>query len=188
MAAMKFSLLMLVFSMAVVVLVGAKSSPAPVDCTSVVLSMSDCLSYVTNGSTVDKPEGNCCNGLKTVLKTSSECLCEGFKSSSQFGVVLNVSKALGLPKACKVNVDPSTTTCGLSVAPTGAPSPAGGVVAPAGAPSGFSIANTPAMSPEGNVVSPSMSPTNTGAATATGVSMQMQLIVVGLAAVFFSSF
>ncbi|CAL5416018.1 unnamed protein product [Camellia sinensis] len=47
------------------------AAPAPaVDCTTLVLKMTDCLSYVTNGSTVKKPEGTCCSVLKTVLTTN----------------------------------------------------------------------------------------------------------------------
>ncbi|XP_072056361.1 microtubule-destabilizing protein 60-like [Arachis hypogaea] len=75
--------------------------------------MADCLSFVTNGSTTTKPEGNCCSGLKSVLKTAPQCLCEAFKSSAQFGVVLNVTKALALPAACKVSA-PSASNCGYT--------------------------------------------------------------------------
>ncbi|RZB95727.1 Non-specific lipid-transfer protein-like protein isoform B [Glycine soja] len=96
-------------------------APAPsVDCTNLVLTMADCLSFVTNGSTVTKPEGTCCSGLKSVLKTAPACLCEAFKSSAQFGVVLNVTKATSLPAACKVSA-PSATNCGLSETPAAAP-------------------------------------------------------------------
>uniref|UniRef100_A0A6P4AG19 non-specific lipid-transfer protein-like protein At2g13820 isoform X1 n=1 Tax=Ziziphus jujuba TaxID=326968 RepID=A0A6P4AG19_ZIZJJ len=86
------------------------SAPAPaVDCSSLILSMADCLSFVSNGSTVTKPEGTCCAGLKTVLKADAACLCEAFKSSAQLGVVLNVTKASTLPAACKVSA-PSVLT------------------------------------------------------------------------------
>ncbi|KAK4803975.1 hypothetical protein SAY86_003792 [Trapa natans] len=96
-------------------------APAPaVDCSSLVLTMADCLSFVSNGSTVDKPEGTCCSGLKTVLKTDAECLCEAFRSSAQLGVVLNVTKALALPSACKVS-SASTSNCDLSIAPASSP-------------------------------------------------------------------
>ncbi|RVW25868.1 Non-specific lipid-transfer protein-like protein [Vitis vinifera] len=62
-----------------------QTSPSPaVDCSSLVLNMADCLSYVSNGSTASKPEGTCCTGLKTVLKADAECLCEAFKSSAHF--------------------------------------------------------------------------------------------------------
>ncbi|KAL4359941.1 hypothetical protein AHAS_Ahas08G0127700 [Arachis hypogaea] len=97
------------------------AAPAPaVDCSYLVLTMADCLSFVTNGSTTTKPEGNCCSGLKSVLKTAPQCLCEAFKSSAQFGVVLNVTKALALPAACKVSA-PSASNCGLSETPAAAP-------------------------------------------------------------------
>ncbi|KAL5102400.1 hypothetical protein RYX36_006727 [Vicia faba] len=100
-------------------------APTPsLDCTNLVLTMADCLSFVTNGSTRTKPEGNCCSGLKSVLKTAPSCLCEAFKSSAQFGVVLNVTKATSLPAACKISA-PSATKCGsggLSPQPS-APSP-----------------------------------------------------------------
>ncbi|KAJ1419899.1 Bifunctional inhibitor/plant lipid transfer protein/seed storage helical domain [Sesbania bispinosa] len=115
--------------------------------------MADCLSFVTNGSTITKPEGTCCSGLKSVLKTAPSCLCEAFKSSSQFGVVLNVTKALSLPGACKVSA-PSVTNCGLSETPAAAPaesmSPTSGAV---GAPgmngpvSEVSPTSTPAVAP-----------------------------------------
>lgn len=86
-------------------------APAPaVDCSSLILNMADCLSFVSNGSVVTTPEGTCCNGLKTVLKADANCLCEAFKSSAQLGVVLNVTKALSLPSACKVSAS-SAANC-----------------------------------------------------------------------------
>ncbi|KAI4367471.1 hypothetical protein MLD38_023206 [Melastoma candidum] len=95
-----------------------RDAPAPaVDCSSLILTMADCLSFVSNGSTVDKPEGTCCSGLKTVLKTDAECLCEAFRSSTQLGVVLNVTKTVSLPAACKV----SAAKCSLSITPAAAP-------------------------------------------------------------------
>ncbi|KAJ8770619.1 hypothetical protein K2173_021266 [Erythroxylum novogranatense] len=82
------------------------------ECTNLVLSMADCLTYVMNGSTTTKPEKTCCSGLKTVLDTDAECLCEAFKNSAQFGVALNVSKALTLPAACKLHAPPASK-CGF---------------------------------------------------------------------------
>ncbi|OWM87749.1 non-specific lipid-transfer protein-like protein At5g64080 [Punica granatum] len=116
---------------------GASSphAPAPaVDCSSLVLTMADCLSFVSNGSTVDKPEGTCCSGLKTVLKTNAECLCEAFRSSAQLGVILNVTKALALPSACKVPAA-SAKRCDLSIAPASSP-----VLAPESSPAADSSA------------------------------------------------
>ncbi|XVE66522.1 hypothetical protein DITRI_Ditri08aG0086000 [Diplodiscus trichospermus] len=141
MAASKFSLALI---LAVVWAVDAghhhAAAPSPssssADCSSLILNMADCLSFVSSGSTVSKPEGNCCSGLKTVLKADPECLCEGFKSSASFGVTLNVTKALTLPAVCKVSA-PSATSC-ASVQPSataGAPTTlSGGANEPAPAP------------------------------------------------------
>ncbi|KAL4556013.1 hypothetical protein LXL04_038648 [Taraxacum kok-saghyz] len=96
-------------------------APAPAaDCSTVILNMADCLSYVTAGSTVKKPEGTCCPGLKSVLKTNAQCLCEAFKNSAQLGVSLNVTKALALPAACNIKA-PSVSNCGMSLGTATAP-------------------------------------------------------------------
>ncbi|ESQ31489.1 hypothetical protein EUTSA_v10004996mg [Eutrema salsugineum] len=95
------------------------AAPAPaVDCSTLILNMADCLSFVSSGGTDAKPTGSCCSGLKTVLKTDAECLCEAFKSSASLGVTLNITKASTLPAACKLHA-PSITNCG-SLAPGGA--------------------------------------------------------------------
>ncbi|KAF7130875.1 hypothetical protein RHSIM_Rhsim10G0056700 [Rhododendron simsii] len=90
----------------------AATAPVPAaDCSSIILDMADCLSYVSGDATVKKPEGNCCSGLKKVLKTHAECLCEGFKNAAQFGVTLNMTRALDLPSACRVSAPP-VSDCG----------------------------------------------------------------------------
>ncbi|KAJ9162474.1 hypothetical protein P3X46_022243 [Hevea brasiliensis] len=150
------------------------AAPAPsVDCSSLVLNMADCLSYVSNGSTATKPEGTCCSGLKTVLKTDAECLCEAFKSSAQLGVVLNVTKALTLPAACKLHA-PSASNCGLSLAPTAAP----GVTPP-------SIATAPGTNSGLNVQAPAPSP---GASSSHGISISVGSLAIGFVIAAFSSF
>ncbi|KAF1890523.1 hypothetical protein Lal_00041298 [Lupinus albus] len=93
---------------------------APVDCSSVILSMADCLAFVSNGSTVTEPKPTCCSGLEHVLKVSPDCLCETIKSSAKFGIALNLTKAASLPSACKVSAPP-VSSCGLSVSPAPAP-------------------------------------------------------------------
>ncbi|MQM13323.1 hypothetical protein Taro_046248 [Colocasia esculenta] len=97
----------------------AGAPSASVDCTSTITSLIDCLSYVQNGSKVEKPEGGCCPGLKKVVKTQVSCLCEAFKSSADFAVAINITKALGLPAACGVST-PSVSKCkipGLGTSP-----------------------------------------------------------------------
>ncbi|KAL2454611.1 Non-specific lipid-transfer protein-like protein [Abeliophyllum distichum] len=129
----------------------SQSAPAPaVDCSSLILNLADCLTFVTSGSTTKKPEGTCCSGLKTVLKTDAACLCEAFKNSAQLGVTLNVTKALTLPAACHVSA-PSVSNCGLTAAGAApALSPmASSPIAVAGAPTTSIVPNelTPAPAP-----------------------------------------
>ncbi|KAK8616215.1 hypothetical protein V6N13_017773 [Hibiscus sabdariffa] len=111
-----------------------------------------CLTFVSSGSKASKPEGKCCSGLKTVLKSGPECLCEAFKSSASFGITLNVTKAMALPAACKVSA-PSATSCALS--PAGAP----GMAPSAGAPGTFSGGAT--------AVAPAPAPGSSGAPVVT---------------------
>ncbi|XP_023638183.1 non-specific lipid-transfer protein-like protein At5g64080 [Capsella rubella] len=131
------------------------AAPAPsVDCSTLILNMADCLSFVSSGGTVAKPEGTCCSGLKTVLKTDAECLCEAFKSSASLGVTLNITKASTLPAACKLHA-PSIANCGLSVAPTAAPGLAPGAAAAAGPDSaGGILAPNPSQGNDGSTLIP----------------------------------
>ncbi|KAH6811724.1 Bifunctional inhibitor/lipid-transfer protein/seed storage 2S albumin superfamily protein [Perilla frutescens var. frutescens] len=135
------------------------AAPAPaVDCSSLVLNMADCLTFVTAGSTTKKPEGTCCSGLKTVLKTDADCLCEAFRNSAQLGVTLNVSKAMTLPAACHVSA-PSVTNCGLSIGTGAAPAESPLAVSPS------SVAEPPTPSIGANEVSPAPAPSSSGASS-----------------------
>lgn len=86
---------------------GGVAAPAPaVDCTDALLSLAGCLSYVQEGSTVATPDASCCSGLKDVVKKEVACLCQAFQGSQDYGVTLNMTKALQLPDACKVKTPP----------------------------------------------------------------------------------
>ncbi|XP_052147722.1 non-specific lipid transfer protein GPI-anchored 11-like [Oryza glaberrima] len=124
---------------------GGAGVPAPAaDCTDALLSLAGCLSYVQEGSTVAKPDAPCCSGLKGVVKKEVACLCQAFQGSQNFGVTLNMTKALQLPAACKVKTPPFSK-CHLSI-----PGVTGGAPAPApfsGAP--FFGGSSPSASPAG---------------------------------------
>ncbi|OMO68166.1 hypothetical protein CCACVL1_20047 [Corchorus capsularis] len=100
------------------------AAPTPssfsVECTSLILKMSDCFPFVASGSQVSEPKDSCCSGFQTVLKEDPKCLCEALKSSGSMAVSINVTKALTLPSACKVSA-PSASNCGTAVSPAGAP-------------------------------------------------------------------
>ena len=51
-----------------------------------------------------------------MLKADVDYLCEAFKSSAQFGVVLNITKAVARPTTCRVFA-PSVSNCGRQSSP-----------------------------------------------------------------------
>lgn len=104
------------------------SAPAPapsVDCMPALLSLADCLTFVEQGSNLTKPEGDCCKGLKKVVKEEPLCLCEAFAGGSNFGIPLdiNITKAFTLPAVCKVKTPPPSR-CNTAGAPGGSPAAA----------------------------------------------------------------
>ncbi|KAJ4966063.1 hypothetical protein NE237_017912 [Protea cynaroides] len=88
---------------------GVESAHAPspaADCSTVVLNMSDCFSFMSSGSKESKPQSTCCSGLKT----NTECLNDALSNDAQFGVGLDMTKALTLPSAYGVSI-PSVSNC-----------------------------------------------------------------------------
>ncbi|XP_057468646.1 non-specific lipid transfer protein GPI-anchored 11-like isoform X2 [Actinidia eriantha] len=130
----------------------AAPSPAGADCTSLIYNMVDCISYLSAGSNQMTPDPACCSGFKTVLETNAECICEGFKSSVDLGIAIDMSKAMALPSACGVSA-PSISSCDAippaakdAPAPESAEPPAAN--APAPTTTGGGIVNeAPAPSP-----------------------------------------
>ncbi|CAI9118425.1 OLC1v1019995C1 [Oldenlandia corymbosa var. corymbosa] len=88
------------------------------DCTSTIVTMSSCLNYI-QGST-QTPSGSCCSALENVIKTNPRCLCQVLDGGSQFGITINVTRALALPAACKVQTPP-VSRCKGGVAPAPGP-------------------------------------------------------------------
>ncbi|KAL1534321.1 non-specific lipid transfer protein GPI-anchored 11-like [Salvia divinorum] len=153
----------------------APSPAAAADCTSLVASMADCLPFVTAGGAAQKPEGNCCSGLKTVVKANPQCLCDAFRNSAQLGVTLNVSKALTLPAACRVSA-PSLSTCALSAGVGAAPALSPQALSPT------SVAGAPAPSFGGNEGAPAPSIGSSGSSLPTA-SLEL-LVFMGIIASF----
>ncbi|AES63423.1 non-specific lipid transfer protein GPI-anchored 11 [Medicago truncatula] len=147
---------------------GASSSPSG-ECSKLVLAMTDCFSFLTNGSTLTQPEGSCCNGLKTIVNTAPSCLCGAFKGNAHLGVVLNVSKALTLPFACKVSA-PSISNCGLPNASAAAP--------------GVSISPWPASSPTTSAEAPAAAPPSGKSAASTLLPISVGSLLVCLLSLF----
>lgn len=84
----------------------APSMAPSTDCSVLVYDMSDCVSFLSDGSTDTEPDHPCCSGLETVIETDADCVCEAFMMSSQMGIQLNMTRALALPGACGVSGPP----------------------------------------------------------------------------------
>lgn len=149
----------------------AAPAPAAPDCSTLVISMVDCLSFVSNNSTVKKPQGSCCTGLKTVMKSNPECLCEAFKNSAQLGVSLNVTKALTLPHACHVASPPLHNCDGVS---NGSPAPA---MAPRAAMSPIAATGVPSTAAGTTKVAPAPAPKSSASGFTTSVGSVLALAV-----------
>ncbi|KAA3454581.1 non-specific lipid-transfer protein-like protein isoform X1 [Gossypium australe] len=96
---------------------GAKAQSG---CTTVLISMSPCLNFITGNSST--PSQQCCTQLASVVRSSPQCLCEVLNGGgSSLGINVNRSQALALPGACNVQTPPISACNGASPAPADSP-------------------------------------------------------------------
>ncbi|XP_073276837.1 non-specific lipid transfer protein GPI-anchored 15-like [Primulina huaijiensis] len=75
------------------------------DCTSVIISMSPCLNFISGNSST--PSVSCCSQLRNVVGSQPQCLCQVLNGGeSNMGLNINQTQALALPKACSVQTPP----------------------------------------------------------------------------------
>ncbi|CAO2840978.1 unnamed protein product [Amaranthus hypochondriacus] len=145
------------------------------DCMSLLLNMSDCLSFGQKGSNLTKPDKNCCPELAGLLDTNPICLCELLGKTKDFD--LDVNRALKLPSLCKLDT-PDVSLCSMAGYPVGAPEGS-----PAGAPEGSSSGEAPsALSPGG--ISPDTAATAEGKNGASSVDVTVAYVVGSLVIAF----
>ncbi|KAJ6721522.1 BIFUNCTIONAL INHIBITOR/LIPID-TRANSFER PROTEIN/SEED STORAGE 2S ALBUMIN SUPERFAMILY PROTEIN [Salix viminalis] len=114
------------------------------DCTSVLISMSPCLNYITGNSST--PSSQCCTQLSSVVRSSPQCLCQVLKGGgSSLGINVNQTQAIALPGACNVQTPP-ISSCNNGASP--AASPAGTPEAPS-TPSGTGSKTVPSTETDG---------------------------------------
>ncbi|KAJ6324064.1 hypothetical protein OIU76_011379 [Salix suchowensis] len=114
------------------------------DCTSVLISMSPCLNYITGNSST--PSSQCCTQLSSVVRSSPQCLCQVLKGGgSSLGINVNQTQAIALPGACNVQTPP-ISSCNNGASP--AASPAGAPEAPS-TPSGTGSKTVPSTETDG---------------------------------------
>eukprot|EP01018_Ginkgo_biloba_P022170 Gb_02458 [translate_table: standard] len=126
----------------------AQSPPPSSGCTSSIVSLSPCLSYVTGSNNASAPAQGCCTALSSFVKTSANCLCQLVTSNNPLGFPINRTLALSLPGACKINTPPLSQCKAAAGAPATAP-----VASPATAPVA-SPASSPVPSTKGSIPAP----------------------------------
>ncbi|CAL9767475.1 unnamed protein product [Musa acuminata subsp. burmannicoides] len=97
-------------------------------CTTAIISLAPCLSYISGNSSM--PSSSCCSQLASVVKSQPACLCSVLNGgASSFGITVNQTRALAMPASCKVQTPP-VSECN-SVAGGPAKSPTSSPAAPA---------------------------------------------------------
>ena len=97
---------------------GPAAAPGPAagisdECLNAVLNMSDCLTYVTNGSTVRHPDKACCPELAGLLESHPICLCQLLAGGADsYGVSVDYKRALALPGICRLTAPPVSACAG----------------------------------------------------------------------------
>ncbi|PON59191.1 Bifunctional inhibitor/plant lipid transfer protein/seed storage helical domain containing protein [Parasponia andersonii] len=135
---------------------GLAPGPSGPDCTTLLLGMADCLSYVQLGSNLTKPDKPCCPELKSLVDNSPICLCELLANSDTSGFQIDINRATKLPSVCKVDTPPPST-CALLGIPVGVPtssegpSPSSGL-SPAGSSPGKNSGNRASSATTASIV------------------------------------
>ncbi|KAI4308317.1 hypothetical protein L6164_031403 [Bauhinia variegata] len=100
---------------------GTAASPGPAagtDCFTALVGLSDCLTYVEDGSNLTKPDKGCCPELSNLVNTNPICLCQLLgnpNATSSIGVKIDLNRALKLPSVCKVETPPVSTCSAVGV-------------------------------------------------------------------------
>ncbi|KAK4358484.1 hypothetical protein RND71_020713 [Anisodus tanguticus] len=137
------------------------------DCTTVLVNMSSCLTFVEQSSNLTKPDKECCPALAGLLDSNPICLCQLLGDPDKIGIQIDVNRALKLPNMCSLETPPVSTCAAMGI-PVAAPTSSAEV--PAASPGGF--ASSPTTSEEKNNAAPTMA------------FFKMQL-VLGLGIMFF---
>ncbi|XP_052156117.1 non-specific lipid transfer protein GPI-anchored 12-like [Oryza glaberrima] len=144
-------------------------------CLTALLNMSDCLTYVQNGSRARRPDKPCCPELAGLVESNPVCLCKLLSGAGDsYGIAVDYSRALALPAICRVSTPPVSTCAAFGfnvpMGPTPSPSPA--AVSPSGEGPQF-----PGTSPFASPPSTATPSTNAAAAGRSGD----HLVAVGVA-------
>lgn len=134
-------------------------SPADDGCLMALTNMSDCLTFVEDGSKLTKPDKGCCPELAGLIDGNPICLCKllGGNAADSIGIKININKALKLPTICGVTTPPVSACSAIGVPVSLPPSLSGDAMSP-----------NMAMSPKGLAPSPSTSSDSSGVLSPSG--------------------
>ncbi|KAL3325336.1 hypothetical protein AABB24_039101, partial [Solanum stoloniferum] len=162
----------------------AASGPATsggMDCMTVLLNMSSCLTYVEQDSKLTKPDKECCPSFAGLLDSNPICLCQLLGNPDKIGIQIDVNKALKLPNICKLETPPVSACAAMGI-PIAAPTT--GAEVPVGSP-GIANGEVSALSPGGFASSPTTSEDKNNAASIM-TFFKIQL-VLSLGIIFFTT-
>lgn len=91
---------------------GPAPPPGP-DCFTILLNLSDCLTYVQPGSNLTKPDKPCCPELSSLVDSSPFCLCKLLGDPESTGFNIDINRALKLPSVCAVSTPPVSLCSGM---------------------------------------------------------------------------
>ncbi|XP_051141550.1 non-specific lipid transfer protein GPI-anchored 5-like [Andrographis paniculata] len=119
--------------MSVFMLVFWNGVAAQSGCTTALISLSPCLSYV--GGNTSTPSSSCCTRLAGVVQGQPQCLCSLLNGggASSLGFTINQTLALALPGACDVQTPP-VSRCNAANGPTASSAPGAPAESPASDP------------------------------------------------------
>ncbi|XVF66653.1 hypothetical protein PTKIN_Ptkin10aG0054200 [Pterospermum kingtungense] len=144
-------------------------------CTSVLISLSPCLNYITGN--LSTPSQQCCTQLANVVRSSPQCLCQVLNGgASSLGITVNQTQALALPGSCNVKTPPISSCNAASPAP--ADSPVGSTESGSIIPSGGGSKSVPSTQEDGS---------SDGSTTKSSLSLVILLLLAASYSSIFSS-
>ncbi|KAL9276892.1 hypothetical protein ACSQ67_025561 [Phaseolus vulgaris] len=169
----------------------AAPAPAMNGCLMALANMSDCLTFVEDGSNLTKPDKGCCPELAGLIDSNPICLCELLGKPDTIGIKIDLNKAIKLPSICGVSTPPVSTCSAVGVPVSLPPSISDGSLSPSTAPGASGSSNDAASSPGGAAPSSSdasNSPTESKNGVSAIETSAFTNFIFGLFTLFLSSF
>ncbi|XP_076926672.1 non-specific lipid transfer protein GPI-anchored 20-like [Bidens hawaiensis] len=131
---------------------------------SMITSFTPCLNFITNSTTngSSTPTSDCCNSLKSLTSSGTDCLCLIVTGSVPFQIPINRTLAISLPRVCRMPGVPLQCKAAVG-SPIPAPGPATLGLAPSPE-SSSTVPDTTPLAPESDTL-PTLTPPSTGVAS-----------------------